>query len=394
MPAAANLLRRAHDILPVGASERFAIAPDLGEALMQVGDFPSAEALLAGTQAEAERLHAAELAGGARVVLQLIRLFSGGADDWSDEARAIAEEVVVAANEHGDEASVARAYRLLAWVDGKACRYGAAAESLGKAVEHARAAGDIRQERRAATAYALTSANGPTPVEEALGRCAEVAEGVAGDRQAEALILCVTAHLEAMRGSFDLARDLCTQSQRQLEELGLRVESAAMTLESSRVETLAGDHVAAERELRRGFEVLQTLGERYVLSTLSGLLAQTLWAQGRVDEADDMSALAEELSDPDDIDAQVHWRCVQAKVLARRGEAERAEELVRSAVALLEPTDAYVLEIGAFADLGEVLQMLDRPGAADAFRRAHELADAKGSDVLAARVLAILDAAR
>ena len=177
MPAAANLLRRAHELLPEGAPERFAIAPDLGEALMQIGEFPAAEALLVGAQAEAERLDAAELAGGARVVLQLIRLFSGGADDWSDEARAIAEDVVVAASELGDEATVARAYRLLAWVDGKACRYGAAAESLGKAIEHARAAGDIRQERRASTAYALTSATGPTPVEEALERCAEVARG-------------------------------------------------------------------------------------------------------------------------------------------------------------------------------------------------------------------------
>jgi class 3 adenylate cyclase/tetratricopeptide (TPR) repeat protein len=394
MPAAANLLRRAHDILPPESPERFAIAPDLGEALMQVGDFPAAEALLAETQAEAERLQATELAGGARVVRQLIRLFSGGADDWSDEARAIAEEVVVAAGEHGDEASVARAYRLLAWVDGKACRYGAAAESLGKAIEHARAAGDVRQERRASTAYALTSATGPTPVEQALARCAEVAEGVAGDRQAEALILCVTGTLEAMRGSFDVARDLCDQSRRRLEELGLRVEAAAMVLESSGVEILAGDYAAAEQELRRGFNVLDTLGERYVLSTLSGLLAQTLWSQDRPDEADDMSALAQELSDPDDIDAQVHWRCVQAKVLARRGEGEKAVELAQSAVVLLEPTDAYVLQIEALADLGEVLLMLGHPGAADAFRRAHELADAKGSEVLAARVLAIADAGR
>jgi ATP/maltotriose-dependent transcriptional regulator MalT len=221
-----------------------------------------------------------------------------------------------------------------------------------------------------------------------------VAEGVAGDRQAEALILCVTATLEAMRGSFDVARDLCAQSRQRLEELGLQVEAAAMVLESSRVETLAGDYVAAEEELRRGFNVLTAIGERYVLSSLAGLLAQTLWLQGRHDEADDMSALAEELSDPDDIDAQVNWRCVQSKVLALGGDGDRAEELARSAVALLEPTDAYVLQIGAYASLGEVLVMLDRPGAGDAFQRAHELADAKGSDVLVARVLAIADAAR
>ena len=107
-----------------------------------------------------------------------------------------------------------------------------------------------------------------------------------------------------------------------------------------------------------------------------------------------MSALAQELSDPDDIDAQVNWRCVQAKVMALRGEADRAEELARSAVELLEPTDAFVLQIDAYANLGEVLVMLDRPGAGEAFQRAHELADAKGSEVLVERVLAIADSAR
>ena len=66
----------------------------------------------------------------------------------------------------------------------------------------------MRQERRASTAYALTSAHGPTPVDEALERCAAVAERVAGDRQAEAAVLCVAAHLEAMRGEFALSRDL------------------------------------------------------------------------------------------------------------------------------------------------------------------------------------------
>ena len=361
---------------------------------MQIGQFPAAEALLTETQAEAERLRKLELAGGARVVLQLIRLFSGGADDWSDEARAIGEDVATTAAQHGDEASVARAYRLLAWVDGKACRYGSAAESLGKAIEHAQAAGDIRQQRRASTAYALTSATGPTPVEEALERCAEVAEGVAGDRQAEALILSVTATLEAMRGSFDTARDLCTQSRRRLEELGLQVEAAAMVLESSRVETLAGNYAAAEEELRRGFNVLSAMGERYVLSSLAGLLAQTLWLQGRHDEADDMSALAEELSDPDDIDAQVNWRCVQSKVLALGVTATGRRSWHAAPSRSSNPPMPTCFRSGPTRASARCSSCSIVPGAGDAFQRAHELADAKGSDVLAARVLAIADAAR
>jgi ATP/maltotriose-dependent transcriptional regulator MalT len=389
MPAAANLLRRALALLPDDARERFVLVPDCGEALMQIGDFETAEALLSHAERDADARGEPELGGGARIVLQLIRLLSGAEGDWSDEARATAEKVIViaAAATIPDEATLARAYRLLAWVDGKACRYGAAATALGQASRHARAAGDVWQERRASTAYALTSAYGPTPVDEALERCAEVAERVAGDRQAEAAVLCLAAYLEAMRGAFDLSRTLYDQSRRLFEELGLRVEAASMVLESSRVELLAGNPAEAERELRRGFDALEALRERYLLSTLAGLLARALWAQGRPDEADDMTALAEELSDPDDIDAQVHWRCVQAKVLARQGEGDKAEALVRSAVELLEPTDAVVLQIEAFADLGEVLTILGRDGAAAAFESARSLAAAKGSDILVARVL-------
>jgi ATP/maltotriose-dependent transcriptional regulator MalT len=196
-----------------------------------------------------------------------------------------------------------------------------------------------------------------------------------------------------MRGDFDLSRSLCVQARQLFEELGLRVEAASMVLESSRVELLAGNPAEAERELRRGFIVLEELRERYLLSTLSGLLGRALWEQQRPDEAEDMVALAEEISDEDDIDAQVHWRCVLAKVLASRGEGDQAEALVRAALELLEPTDAVVLQIEALIDLGEVLTILGRDGAAAVFERARELAAAKGSDVLVTRVLELSGAA-
>jgi class 3 adenylate cyclase/tetratricopeptide (TPR) repeat protein len=392
MSAAANLLRRALTLLPGDADGRFELAPDCAEAMMQIGDFEAAKALVAQIEADALALGKAARAGGARIVLQLIKLLAGEEDGWSEEARATADEVI-ATTEDGDGATLARAFRLLAWVDGKALRYGAAATALGQAVEHARTAGDVRQERRASTAYALISAYGPTPVTEAIERCADVYERVTGDRQAEAAVLCVTAHLEAMRGAFDLSRALCVQARRIFEELGLRVEAASMVLESSRVELLAGNPAEAERELRRGFIVLEELRERYLLSSLSGLLARALWAQQRPDEAEDMAALAEEISDADDIDAQVHWRCVQAKVLASRGEGDESEALVRSAVDLLEPTDAVVLQIEALTDLGEVLTILGRDGAAPAFEQARQLAAGKGSDVLVARVLELAAAA-
>jgi class 3 adenylate cyclase len=387
MPAAATLLRRARLLLPETDAGRLSLAPDLAEALMQVGEFGEATEIVDSARRQAEAIGDPGSAGGARVVGELVRLFSGETEGWSDQAHATANDVIATARARGDNVTLARAFRLLAWIDGKACRYGGAAASLGQAIEHARAGNDIRQERRASTAYALTSAYGPTPVEEALERCGEVADRVAGDRQAEAAVLCVAAHLEAMRGQFDLARQLCSESRRLFEELGLRVEAASMVLESARVELLAGNPAAAELELRRGFRVLDELRERYVLSTLAGLLARALWLQGLTDQAEDHTVLAEELADPDDVDAQVNWRCVQAQILAARGEGDAAEKLVRSAVELLESTDATILQIEAHLDLAEILDRLDRPGAEEARSHAHALALAKQSDVLIAQVL-------
>jgi ATP/maltotriose-dependent transcriptional regulator MalT len=203
-------------------------------------------------------------------------------------------------------------------------------------------------------------------------------------------VLSIAAHAEAMRGNFDLARDNLGQARERFEELSLRTEAAAMVLESSRVEMLAGDPAAAELELRRGDAVLSEIGERFVRSTLAGLLAQALCAQARLVEAEEATILAEELSDFDDIDAQVIWRCTRAKVLAAQGRLDDAEGLVSSAVELIEPTDAVVMQISAFVDAGVVLSMCGRAEGAELLERALELARAKGSEILEARVLAVV----
>ena len=83
------------------------------------------------------------------------------------------------------------AWRLLAWAAGTACRFGDAAEASLHAVEHARRAGDVRQERRAATAYAAAASLGPTLVDEAIDRCESAIEQTGGDRQSEGIVLAV-----------------------------------------------------------------------------------------------------------------------------------------------------------------------------------------------------------
>jgi ATP/maltotriose-dependent transcriptional regulator MalT len=252
----------------------------------------------------------------------------------------------------------------------------------------------VRQERRSSTPYSLVLAYGPTPVPDGIARCEEISGRVAGDRQAEAGVLCSLGQLRALAGDFEPARDLMKTSRALLEELELKVDAAMMSLQASHVEFLADDLVAAEAELRRGYDVLDALGDRYWLPTFAGLLARALLLQGRPDEAAELADVAEERARADDVDAQALWRCARARLLARAGEHDGATELALEAVDLLGSTDAVLFQVAALTDLVEVQQLAGRfAEAATTADAALALAEAKGSPVLVSRLRALKEAA-
>ncbi len=76
---------------------------------------------------------------------------------------------------------------------GTACRFGDAADGVDeRAIEHARRAGDVRQERRARHGVRAAAISlGPTNVDEAIARCESCLEQTAGDRQSEGILLAV-----------------------------------------------------------------------------------------------------------------------------------------------------------------------------------------------------------
>ena len=122
-----------------------------------------------------------------------------------------------------------------------------------------------------------------------------------------------------MAGDFDEARSRCREGKEILEGLGRGVGAAAITTWSSAIELLAGDPVAAERDLRPALEQLQELGERGNLASIAAQLAEALHAQGRSEEALTATVTSEEASSPDDVHAQISWRVARAKALAQLG---------------------------------------------------------------------------
>jgi tetratricopeptide (TPR) repeat protein len=159
------------------------------------------------------------------------------------------------------------------------------------------------------------------------------------------------------------------------------------------VELLAGDAAAAERELRPACERLEEMGELGYLSSAVPPLLEALYQQGRDEEALLLSERwrPDLLTVPEDMDAQIGWRSIRAKLLARRGDPAEAETLAREATSLAEQTEDLELRAKALSDLAEVLRLAGRPQeSTTALEAALHLHERKGNIAGAAATRALL----
>jgi ATP/maltotriose-dependent transcriptional regulator MalT len=194
-----------------------------------------------------------------------------------------------------------------------------------------------------------------------------------------------------MRTEIERGRSMYAQARRLLEELGGGVLGASTSIDSARIELLAGDVEAARRELRRDYEQLSAMGERFLLATVGGMLARVEYLLGEHAEAEKLARIVGEVAAPDDIDGQALWRAALATCLARRGEVAEAQRLGAEAVELRRRSDSPALLAEALTDLAEVQR---HAGMDDALRglRNEALAhnERKGDLVSAGRLRTLL----
>jgi class 3 adenylate cyclase/tetratricopeptide (TPR) repeat protein len=393
MPAAANLLKRAVALLAPEDPRRLEIAPELGEALMVLSRFDEAKTLLESALAAAVAIGDERLEGRIRLRKLTADLFgteSGMAGAAGPEAETIRDRLEAL----GDDGGVARAWRLLLLIHGNAGRYDELASAAQRLIEYATRSGEDRLVRQGAIGYATAAVFGSTPVAEAVARCLKIADQVSGDRRAEAIVSGALAQLYAMQGQFELARSSYRREQELLRDLGASRESASTSIDSARVELLAGDVAAAEAELRRDDRDLEAMGERYFRSTIVGMLARTMLLADETAEADEMATLAESLSDPDDAWSQVLWRASRARLLVAV-DGEGAIRLASEAVGLAAGTADLELLADALSDQTEVLVRVgDLAGAEAALSTALGLYVQKGDESSAAQTTRRLELLR
>jgi class 3 adenylate cyclase/tetratricopeptide (TPR) repeat protein len=393
MAAAANLLRRAAALLPADDRQRVELLPDLGEAMMETGEFAWAQVFLDEAVERATALGDEIL----RADALLTRLLAGhhAAEDlsaWRAEVENATQELIPQLHDRAAHAELAKAWRMVAWIHAPVCRWEAAADAQQRALEHARLAGQKQLEARLASAYSYSLCDGPTPVGEAIAKCEHMIEGNLEHKQSEAIVLTSLACLVALAGDFERARTHYRQGRAMLDDLGAPVLAASTSFMLARIELLAGDPQAAERDLRTDYERLEAMGEVFFRTSVAAMLAHALQAQGRIDEAEALALEAEKLAAQDDIEVETLCRSVLAKIAAERRAFEDAVRMATEAVELLPGTEAPLMRVDALLDLAEVLEASgNQDGARDALEEARDLAELKEMAVPAARIEARLD---
>jgi hypothetical protein len=215
---------------------------------------------------------------------------------------------------------------------------------------------------------------------EAVRAYKEVLDQVGDDLPLQGEVSIRFAWAEVMRERIDDAYALDKRGWTILDELGLAETHAVLSHYSGSTYLLAGDPAAAERRLRWGFRVLAGGAEKAVRSLVAALLAEALYLQGRLDECERFVVIGRKTAASDDAWSQTMCDSVGAKVLARRGETDRAEELARLAVARAEETDSPELRGNALLDQAEVLRIAGRSADAPPLvEQALRLYDVKGN---------------
>jgi class 3 adenylate cyclase/tetratricopeptide (TPR) repeat protein len=366
LSAAVALLTRAAALLPDSHQERREILPTLGTALMRTGDFTRAERILD------EALESVRASGDRRLELrtlidrEFVKTFTHPAESI-EEIVTVADAAIPLLEELGDDLGLAKAWWLKSEVHVNACRWGARAENVERALEHAKRAGDVGEQAALAALLSQALHYGPTPVADALSRCEELLTLV-DDRTLKAGVQIEVAALRAMGRDFEEAGRLWEEARAVYEELGLHARRAGGSLVAAEIEFLKGNPGEAVSILRWGCETLNELGMLSLRSTIASFLADALCTIGEPAEARHFAEEAARDGAAEDIVTQVMWRVARSK-------ADGREQLAEEANRLAQATDYPDLKARALLALGEDAE-------------ARRIYEAKGNVAAASQLLA------
>jgi class 3 adenylate cyclase/tetratricopeptide (TPR) repeat protein len=204
--AARGLLERAAAVLSDADERRLELMPELGLVLTEAGQLVEAERVLS----EAIERSQGRLRLAAQIERAALRLRSDPRGGWEGDLavveQALPSLIAVDGNVRVDRA-LGRGWFLVGLVRGLwAGRFAEGESALERALIHARAAGDRRQEAEIVRNLGFAAWSGPMPVPVAIERCNDLLAAAADDTFVAAGCRRWLASLLARQGHFDEAR--------------------------------------------------------------------------------------------------------------------------------------------------------------------------------------------
>jgi DNA-binding SARP family transcriptional activator len=387
-PAAVNLVSRAVALLAPDDPLRVDLVPNV-RVVQGMQDLGWADKVLTEAVEAAATSGDRRLAAHALVQRGLLRLFTAPDVSARDLIQS-AEQAIGVFEELEDELGLSRAWRLVAqahYLDGQGAACAAASE---RALPYARRIGDRFEEREIVEWLGIALILGSNEAGEAELRCRQLLADVAGDRFLEINLFGTLAYLVVIQGRPEEASELLSRAE------GIVSDSLAEWLWMVPVHFawfagLRAQPVAAEQALRPDYERLRRIGEKSHFSSITSLMAQAVYAQGRYAEAESLVEEAASAARPNDVHSRIVTSSTKACLLARRGELEAAERLAREAAEFADTTDFLQSRAEALIDLAEVLRLSDRiEEAAAALREAIRVCETKGNTLAAGEARTLL----
>jgi class 3 adenylate cyclase/tetratricopeptide (TPR) repeat protein len=231
---------------------------------------------------------------------------------------------------------------------------------------------------------------GPTPIPRALELLDIAREHPDGySPWIDSMGTCLLANL----GRFDEAQALFEQTVAAFLDRGMTLAAAITAQSAWCLAMAAGDAETATTIGRESCAQLEAMGERGWMSTNASQLAESLYVQGRDEEAAEWVQRALDLGDADDATTQAQARMVRAMVNARRGDRASALRDVSDVIDITAKMQAPQTQGEAALNAAHVFLTLgDRDAAETQARAAVDFFTAKGSVVYAARATEALAA--
>ena len=305
--------------------------------------------------------------------------------DWPATARAETDVAIPILERSGDDRGLATAYFVRGnadWIDE---RISAATSAWELAAVRARRAGDASLEAEALSWIGVAWTFGATPADEAVSQLQALSARVAGVAMAEGTVDCALSIGLAIRGDDLEASAVADRGKELWREYGLHFYLAHFASQSDAwVARCRGDPDAESRAWREGFEASRRIDQENEFLAVN--LAKLLAARGDPDRATRLMDSVAHIASPGN--RQVHNLWVEASAIAaaRYGKADEARRACAEIAEAIENTEFIIGAADGSMTIALVDRLLqDNAGCDAALGRALELYRAKGATVLIAQ---------